>query len=79
MITHEVQLRPFTVPTYVFQVVPTGRREDGPKDGPKFSLGQLSDETLIKLCDEFRISVMKQAAEERRPAGPSLETLRSVR
>lgn len=68
MITHQVKLRPFTVPNFVFQVMTPGKREDGPKEVPKYyCLGDLSDDTLDVLCNEFRTAVMLKAAEDRRP------------
>lgn len=61
MATIETKLRPFTVPNFVTVVMPPGKREDGLKPVPSFSLRELSPETLAELCDEFRVAVFAQA------------------
>jgi len=64
-ITTGVKLRPFIVPSFVFQKVSPRRRQDGFIESPKFALHELDDETLQALCDQFKKDVF-EAAEKRR-------------
>lgn len=64
-VTTKIELRPFTVPNYVIQVVPPGRREEGLIGAPSHRLGDLDDLTLNQLCDDFRAGVMARAREQR--------------
>ena len=58
---HEIELQPFTVPNYVRQVQPVGKRQDGWTETRLIPLSELSAETLEIMCDEFRGSVFKGA------------------
>ena len=60
-----IELRPFTVPHYVSQVIPPGKRQDGFREAPKFALHELDDAALNQLCDDFRASVLARAREGR--------------
>lgn len=64
-ITTEQELQAFTVPNYVIAVVPPRPRQDGFAEGPKYTLGELSDKTLGLLCDKFREDVLARAKEQR--------------
>lgn len=62
MIEKKIELRPFTVPNYVIQVMPPRPRQDGPNfEAPKYALADLDAETLAQLCDEFRAEVFSKA------------------
>lgn len=61
---HEVELLPFQTPNYVIVAMPSGRRQDGFKEAPKLALHELSQETLSKMCDQFREDVMRKAGYE---------------
>ena len=57
----EIELQPFTVPNFVLTVPKAGNRQDGFKEVPKYSLSELSAETLDKLCMDFRSEVFRKA------------------
>jgi len=56
----EVELKPFTVPNYVIQVKEPRLIQDGFNSSEGIPLNQLSRETLIKLCEEFKNSVLNK-------------------
>ncbi len=58
---HKVELRPFTVPSYVIQVVVPRLRQDGWREAPKFHLSEIDRDTLIDMCAEFQAAVLKKA------------------
>jgi len=60
-ITTGVKLKPFMVPNFVIQETPTGRKQDGFKESPKFALHELDDLTLQALCDQFVEDVFAKA------------------
>lgn len=61
-ITKEVELIPFRVPNYVLtKQQPKNKGEGVSFDGPKYHLSELDDETLDKLCDQFRKDVFAKA------------------
>jgi hypothetical protein len=61
MIEIKVKLRPFTVPNYAIAYMPPKLRQDGFVEPPKYHISELSDETLNKLCDQFRDDVFALA------------------
>ena len=48
-------------PNFVLTVPKAGNRQDGFKEVPKYSLSELSAETLDKLCMDFRSEVFRKA------------------
>ena len=66
-ITTEQELQPFTVPNFVLSVPKGAQRQDGFVEVPKYSLGELSDETLNSLCLKFRNDVLDRANAQRNP------------
>lgn len=58
---HTIDLQPFSVPNYVRQVSPIGKREDGWKETPEIPLSELSAETLEAMCAQFRGAVFEKA------------------
>lgn len=58
---HKVELRPFTIPNFVIQVVPARPRQEGFSEAPKYHLSELSNETLSSMCNEFRDGVFAKA------------------
>jgi len=58
------ELQPFKLPVYVLEKVPAGTRQEGFKEAPKHRLCDLSEETLVMLCDEFKDSVLKKSHEQ---------------
>ncbi len=63
----DVTLRPFTVPNFVLIEEKERPRSEGFVEPQKFALGDLSSETLEKLCEEFTDSVFKKAGKNRPP------------
>lgn len=61
MATVEIKLQPFRPPNYVLVESPRKAREEGLVETPKFSLADLSAETLSDLCDQFRADVFEKA------------------
>lgn len=61
LIQTEVEIEPFAVPTHVNIKQKPGKRQDGFMLKNKMELSLLDDETLSKLCDDFRCSVFENA------------------
>lgn len=57
----KLKLQPFRVPNYVLADAPARPRHEGYVETPKFALGELDDETLAELCDDFRRAVFAKA------------------
>ncbi len=58
----EIELRDFTVPNFVVEVRPPGKKEDGIQfDSEGIPLSDLHPETLGQLCDTFRAAVFCKA------------------
>lgn len=60
-----VKLDAFPVPLSVSQKSKPGLRQDGFIKPVRYSLGELSTETLLALCDDFRRRVLLTAATQR--------------
>lgn len=56
-----VELQPWQTPNFVTQKMPPRPRQDGPIEGPKFALADLTPEILSDLCDEFRKEVFRKS------------------
>ena len=69
MITKNIELVPFRVPSYVIQKTPARPRQDGFKEAPKYHLSELDEDTLIALCDQFKADVLAKAK-----AGPTVSS-----
>lgn len=61
----KVKLKPFRVPEYVIQDMPADPRHDGFKEPPKYHLGQLDDDLLLEMCEDFKNNVLEKAREWR--------------
>ena len=57
----EINLQSIRVPNFILSKMPPGKREDGFKEGPKWSLSEIPAEILSTLCDEFRANVFEKA------------------
>lgn len=57
----QVQLTPFSVPKYAYQMMPAQPRQAGYSPAPTFLLSELEPEVLAEMCDDFRLRVFKQA------------------
>lgn len=60
----EIKLKPWQVPNFVVQETTPGKRHDGFKECPSYSLDQVSAETLAELCDEFRREIFNKAGKK---------------
>jgi hypothetical protein len=60
----ELKLRPFPIPDGVVIDRPPGLRQDGFIPAPVLKLGELDEETLEQLCEQFREAVYKKAGKE---------------
>jgi len=65
--TIEVELQPFTVPNFVLTVAKAGLKQEGFQEAPKYSLSELSVDTLDKMCIDFRNEVFKKAGKIQPP------------
>jgi hypothetical protein len=61
MVSINLVLQPFPVPTDVTIQMPPGKREDGMKAAPTLKLSDLNEETLAALCDQFTNAVFAAA------------------
>ena len=59
-----VEIRDFTVPNFVTQVLPAGKKEDGIQYSGGIPLKELRSETLDQLCRNFRRSVFQKAEQQ---------------
>lgn len=57
----ELKLRPFPIPDGVTIDRPPGLRQDGFIPAPVLKLGELDEETLEQLCEQFKDAVFKKA------------------
>ncbi len=57
----KIELRGFTVPNFVIQVVPPRPRQEGFTEAPKYALAEIPAEDLASLCDDFRAAVFAKA------------------
>lgn len=71
---HSVNLRPFSVPSYVIQEVPPRTRQEGIVEAPTYRLDELDAETLAAMCDEFRRAVFHKAGKQDPAAATPTET-----
>lgn len=60
----EVDLKPFIVPNFVLIAPKAGLKQDGFKVGDKYALSQLDSEILLKMCEEFKMSVFEKAGKK---------------
>ena len=61
---HKVKLQPMIIPDYVLTEPKVGTRQEGMIGTPKFHLSELSEETLIELCDDFKQRVLEKAKQD---------------
>jgi hypothetical protein len=64
---HTIELQPFTIPNFVRQVMPAGKRQGGFQESPAIHLSELSLETLEAMCAEFRLGVLQKAGKQPSP------------
>ena len=57
----EVEFIPFTVPNFVMVKESPQPRENGFQEGRKFHVSELDQDTLWKLCEQFKDDVFKKA------------------
>ena len=57
----EVKLQPIRVPNYILVETKIGKRQDGYKEVEKYHVNQLSENTLLELCDEFKRNLLAKA------------------
>lgn len=60
-----VTLEPFPVPPCVWQKMNPAKRQDGFIKATNYPLGELPQDTLLALCDDFRRRVLLTAATQR--------------
>ena len=65
MATIETKLQVPRVPNFIIHETKPGSREDGWKDGPKTSIGDLTDEQLREIGEEWTEALIARAAEIR--------------
>ena len=65
--TIEIELQPFTVPSFALPVQKPGKREEGMQETPKIDLTELDSLTIDRLCAEFRDSVFKKSGKQQPP------------
>lgn len=58
MATHQLKLVPFPIVKELRLQMPPRRREDGPLPIPGLPLSEVSVDTLIELCDDFKASML---------------------
>jgi hypothetical protein len=57
----KIKLQAFQVPNYVIAEPRVGLKQDGLIEAPKWHLKEVDEETLSKLCDQFRHDVFTKA------------------
>ena len=57
----ELKLKPFSTPNFVLVEETPLSRQDGYREGRKFSLSEIGVVELSALCDKFRSEVFKKA------------------
>jgi hypothetical protein len=66
-VSMEVELIPFGVPNFVLAVGKPGVRQDGFKEGLKFPVSEVPEETLIKMADQFKVDLLKKKYAPKEP------------
>lgn len=61
----EQEVQPFQVPNFVIVVAKPRPKQEGFVEATKYALGDLADETLEMLCDQFRRDVFARAKQQR--------------
>ena len=60
----ELKLKPFSTPNFVLVEETPLSRQDGFREGRKFSLGEIGAVELSALCDKFRMDVFTKAGKD---------------
>gem|GEM_PF-2216326 len=63
----EMDINPFSIPSFVTVSGQSNPRQDGFKPAEDIPLFMLDEYTLDKLCDDFRDSVFKKAGKSQPP------------
>ena len=71
---HTIELKPFTVPNFVIEVMRINNRQEGFIEPKSIPLRELSSETLEAMCYEFRIAVFEKAGKVPNNQGEQLPT-----
>lgn len=61
----DLELLPIRVPNYILVKETAGKRQDRFKEGRKFHLSELSEDVLLKLCNDFTDEMFKKAGKVR--------------
>lgn len=57
-----ITLKPFTVPNFVIQVLPTRLRQEGPSfENRSYPLSDVDADELSHMCDVWRAEVFRKA------------------
>lgn len=54
------KLKPFTTPNFVIAEIPPQPRGSGIKEGPKYHLRDVPEETLIEMCEDFKAEILRK-------------------
>jgi len=65
MAKFNIDLIPFTIPDSVLLTLPPGTKQDGFTAGPKIPLGDIQDDILHEMCDDFRTAIFERAQDQR--------------
>ena len=57
----KVKIKPFSVPNFVIEEAPAGKREEGFREAKSYPIGSVDAELLSALCDQFRRDVFAKA------------------
>lgn len=60
-VTTKVKLQPIKTPNFVFAEEPPRSRSEGFKEGAKFHISELDDDTLDELCRQFKDDLFAKA------------------
>jgi len=60
----EVDLKPFGIPNFVIVKQEPGLKQDGLQESKQYKISELDSGTLLKMCEEFKISVFEKAGKK---------------
>ena len=61
----KLKLKTPSVPNYILFEMPIGQRQDGFQENPKVRVGDLTDEQLEEIAEEWKHALFKKAKEQR--------------
>lgn len=62
----ELELEVPSVPNFIFFKMPPSSRREWFFESPKMSLGELTDDKLIEIAEEWKKKLLERAAEQRK-------------